>query len=135
MTSDEIHSPEPGASFPRLVGAVGGLFFLGFGLWAMAAPESFFESVADFEPYNEHFLMDIGAFQIGLGVALLLAGVLGRVDALAAALIGAGFGSAGHTISHIVGRDQGGTPAVDIPVFATLSVLLVAAGIVRWRRS
>ncbi|MEX1271449.1 MAG: hypothetical protein WEB55_03255 [Acidimicrobiia bacterium] len=59
--------------FPRAVAAFGGLVFLIFGLWAMIAPQSFFDSVAVFEPYNQHFVQDIGAFQIGLGAVLALA--------------------------------------------------------------
>lgn len=39
-------------------------------------PNPFFEQLAWFEPYNQHFIQDIGAFQIGLGVVLLIAAVL-----------------------------------------------------------
>jgi hypothetical protein len=41
----------------------------------MVDPRSFFTALAAFEPYNQHFIQDIGAFQIGLGAVLLLAGV------------------------------------------------------------
>jgi hypothetical protein len=119
--------------FSRGVGVVGGIFFVAFGVWAMVGPESFFDAVAAFEPYNQHFVQDIGAFQIGLGAVLLLAGIPARADALAVALIGVGVGSAAHTLSHVVGRDLGGKPNVDIPPFAVLSVLLLAGGLVRWR--
>jgi hypothetical protein len=119
--------------FSRGVGVIAGIFFLAFGLWAMIAPGSFFQAVAAFDPYNQHFVQDIGAFQIGLGAVLLLAGIPARADALAVALIGVGVGSAAHTLSHVLGRDLGGKPNVDIPLFAVLSVLLLAAGVVRWR--
>ncbi len=99
----------------------------------MVAPQSFFDAVATFEPYNEHFLLDIGAFQLGLGAVLLLAALASRQDTLAVALIGVSVGSAAHTVSHILGRDLGGTPEVDIPVFFILTVLLVAGGVMRWR--
>jgi hypothetical protein len=72
----------------------------------MVSPESFFEAVAAFEPYNQHFLQDIGAFQVGLGVVLLLAGVSSRTDGLTIALIGVGVAVAFHTVSHVVGRQQ-----------------------------
>ena len=101
----------------------------------MVGPMSFFEALAAFEPYNQHFLQDIGAFQIGLGAVLLLAAISDSADALAVGLVAVGLGSAAHTISHFAGRDLGGTPAVDIPVLALLSLVLLAAGLVRWREN
>jgi hypothetical protein len=41
-------------------------------------------------------------------------------------------GSAAHVVSHAVGHDLGGTPAVDIPFFSILTVLLLTAGGYRW---
>lgn len=64
---------------------------------------------------------------------LLLAAIPARTDALAVGLIGVGIGAAAHTVSHVVGRDLGGKPEVDIPLFAVLTVLLLVAGLVRWR--
>jgi multicomponent Na+:H+ antiporter subunit D len=52
----------------------------------MIAPTSFFEQAATFEPYNAHFIRDLGAFQIGLGAVLLLAAF--SRDALLVALAG-----------------------------------------------
>lgn len=119
--------------FPRAIGVVGGVSFLASGVWAMVGPESFFDAVATFEPYNQHFVQDVGAFQVGLGAVLLLAAIPARADALAIGLIGVGIGSAAHTVSHIVGRDLGGKPEVDISLFAVFTVLLLVAGLVRWR--
>ena len=118
--------------FPRAVGVLGGASFLASGLWAMAGPESFFETVATFEPYNQHFIQDVGAFQIGLGAVLLLAAMWTRADAVAVGLVGVGIGSTAHTISHVIGRDLGGRPELDIPLTALMSVLLLAGGL--WRR-
>lgn len=39
----------------------------------MISPQGFFETMADFEPYNAHLLQDVGAFQLGLGATLILA--------------------------------------------------------------
>ena len=119
---------------PRAIGALGGVSFLATGLWAMAGPESFFETLAIFEPYNQHFIQDVGAFQIGLGAVLLLAAIPARADALAVGLIGVGIGSSAHTVSHVVGRDLGGTPERDIPLLAVMSLLLLAGGLWRWRQ-
>ena len=97
---------------------------MGFGVWAMAVPQSFFERLATFEPYNQHLIQDIGAFQIGLGSVLLLAVLSRGAGELAVALVGSGIGAAAHVVSHVVGRDLGGRPEVDIPVFAVLAAPL-----------
>ena len=99
----------------------------------MIGPESFFDAAAPFEPYNQHFVQDTGAFQLGLGAVLLLATISAGADALAVGLLGVGAGSAAHVISHLVGLELGGTPARDIPLFTVLTLLLVAAGLLRWR--
>jgi hypothetical protein len=45
-------------------------------LWAFLDARTFFNEVATFEPYNEHLVHDIGAFQIGIGA--MLAGTVWR---------------------------------------------------------
>lgn len=122
-------------AFAGAVGVAGAASFVGFGVWAMAVPRSFFERVATFEPYNQHLIQDIGAFQIGLGSVLLLAVLFPGAGALAIALLGAGIGAGAHVVSHVVGRDLGGRPEVDIPVFAVLAASLVAAGVSGWLTS
>jgi hypothetical protein len=121
-----------GWGYPRIVAVLAGVFLVLFGVWALAAPEPFFESVATFEPYNQHFVQDLGAFQIGLGAVLVLAATFR--DALVVGLLGVGLGSAAHVVSHAVGHDLGGEPAVDIPFFSIVTVLLVSAGMVRLSR-
>ena len=123
----------PSTRIPRAVAVIGGIGFVALGLWAMIAPRSFFEALATFEPYNQHFLQDIGAFQIGLGAVLLLAGMPVRADAMTVALVGVGVGAALHAVSHVVGQDLGGAPEREIPAFAVMAVLLLAAGGFRWR--
>ena len=123
-----------GNTLPRVVAILGGVGFVALGVWALVDPQSFFEALARFEPYNQHFLQDIGAFQVGLGVVLLLAGLSVRADGLTGALVGVGVAAALHTVSHIAGRDLGGVPERDIPVFAAMAVTLLAAGGLRWRR-
>ena len=120
-------------NLPRVVAVVGGAGFVAAGVWAMLDPRSFFEAVARFEPYNQHFLQDIGAFQVGLGIVLLLAGLSGRADGLTVALVGVGVAAALHTVSHLVGRDLGGVPGRDIPTFAVIAAILLVAGGWRWR--
>ena len=134
MTDADTRSGRFSNRFPRVVAAVGGISFVALGAWSLIAPRSFFDTIARFEPYNQHFLQDVGAFQIGLGVVLLLAGLPAYFDGLAAALIGGGIGSALHTVSHVVGINLGGNPATDIPALAALSAILVVAGWFRRRR-
>lgn len=119
--------------FGQVVSGLAGVFFTVSGAWAMVDPRSFFDAVATFEPYNQHFVQDIGAFQIGLGVVLLLALAVEAAGALAVALLGVGVGSAAHVVSHLVGHDLGGTPETDLPFFSLVTVLLVGAGLALWR--
>ena len=58
-----------------------------------------------------------------------------RPDGLTVALVGVGVGAALHTVSHIVGRDLGGAPEREIPGFAGIAVLFLAAGWFRWRQT
>lgn len=125
--------PRPVAPWIRTVTLIGAAFFVGFGLWAFLAPQSFFEQLAMFEPYNVHFLHDVGAFQVGLGAVLALAAFPDRVDGLAAALLGVGTGALVHVIGHVIDSGLGGTPSTDIPTLGILTVVLLAAGIARQR--
>lgn len=107
---------------------IGAVTFLAGGAWAMVAPRSFFDRAATFEPYNQHLLQDIGAFQIGIGVVLALAATRPALTASAVALLGSGVGAAAHVVSHVIGHDLGGRPATDIPSFSLIALLLLAAG-------
>ena len=118
---------------PRAVAATGGIGLVGLGAWAMVSPTTFLEALARFEPYNQHFLQDIGALTIGSGAVLLLAAAMPRADLLAAALLGTGVGAALHVVSHAIGMDLGGNPGIDIPAFGGLAVILLIAGAIRWR--
>jgi hypothetical protein len=117
----------------RRIAAAGAVGFLAIGLWAFVDPESFFDQVATFEPYNQHLLQDIGAFLIGLGAVLGLAVLLRGADALTVALLGAGIGSAAHAVSHVIGHDLGGRPGVEIPLFGLLALVLLVPGVLGWR--
>lgn len=125
--------PRPVAPWIRAVTLIGAAFLVGVGLWAFLAPQSFFDQLATFEPYNVHFLHDIGAFQVGLGAVLALAAFPDRVDGLAAALLGVGGGALLHTLGHVIDSDLGGSPTTDIPTLGILAVVLLAAGIARQR--
>lgn len=116
--------------FATIVLWLAAIFFLAPGIWAFAAPHSFYEQVAHFEPYNRHLIHDVGAFQMGIGAALLLA--TRWDDARFVALAGAGVGASVHLLSHIIDYDLGGE-STDVPVFALLAALLLLAAAARWR--
>lgn len=135
MSEQSTHAVREPSATIRLVAIVGGLAFLGLGLWALVAPRSFFDTLATFEPYNRHLLHDLGAFQAGLGAVLILAAFPRRIDGLAAALFGVGIGAALHVVSHILDVDLGGTPSTDIPSLSILALVLLIAGSVRARNA
>lgn len=129
-TSTVRRNPDP---VVRWVTLLGGLVFLLFGAWGFVEPRSFFDAVAVFEPYNAHFVRDIGAFQFGLGAVLVL--IVVASDAHAAALLGVAAGSGLHAVGHVIDRELGGTPATDIPTFAVIALVLAWAGYRRLQRT
>ena len=122
-------------TFARVVAILVGLQFAVVGAWAMVDPRSFFDTLATFQPYNQHLLQDLGAFQVGLGVVLLLAAWRPRASGLAIALLGVGVGAALHALSHVIGRDLGGNPQSDIPLFVLIAALTLVAGALSWTAS
>lgn len=109
--------------------AFGAVFFLGLGLWAFFDASSFYDEIADFPPYNPHFLHDVGAFHAGLGAVLLLALLFPR-DAILVALGGVGFGATLHFAAHVRDHDLGGTDT-DTALLGVLGVLMLLAA--AWR--
>jgi hypothetical protein len=110
--------------------ALGALVFVVPGVWAFLWPKSFYETVATYPPYNLHLFHDLGAFQLGIGVALLAALVWS--DALLVALIGGTVGMGVHAVSHFLDHDLGGRDS-DPWLLTVLTVLLAAALVVRAR--
>jgi peptidoglycan/LPS O-acetylase OafA/YrhL len=119
----------------QVVAILAAIIFIAFGLWSFFDPSSFFDEVATFEPYNEHLLHDIGAFQIGVGAGIVFA-LIWRNDALLAALAGAGVGATFHFISHVQDHGEGGREG-DPYLLGLLAAVIVAAAVARWaaRRS
>lgn len=109
--------------------ALVGTFTLVAGVWCLIDPGSFAKFV-NFEPH-EHFLHDVGAFQLGLGVTLLLALIWS--DALATALAGFIVANTVHTVNHVMDMHLGGTPA-QAWLLGAASVGLVIAFVLRLRQ-
>ena len=116
----------------RVVVAVVGLITVGIGAWSFFDPTSFFDRIALFPPYNEHLLHDIGAFEIGLGVALWLA--LVWADALLVVLTANAVATTVHVVAHVIDRGLGGHPLRDISSLLLLAVVLVIAAGLRLRQ-
>src|SRR5687767_6418396 len=101
-------------NFPKVVAIAGGISLIATGLYAFLAPQSFFDTLATFPPYNEHFIHDIGAFQIGIGAMLVLVAI--AADGLGAVLVGAATGQTAHLIAHVLDRDRGENQGTTIPL-------------------
>lgn len=91
------------------------------GLWAFLAPRSFFDTLATFEPFNAHFIRDIGTIQVGVGVAGMVGAA--RTRPVVVGLAGLVAFQVLHVVSHIVDRDAGGRPGFDIPALSVLAAL------------
>jgi PPOX class probable F420-dependent enzyme len=118
-----------GRSFVLAVTLVAGGFMVAAGAWALLGPGSFADA-AGF-PRHTHFVHDAGAFQLGIGITLLLA-VVWR-DGLALALAGMLVANTVHTVNHAVDLDLGGR-GLDPWGLATVSLLAAAALVVRLRQ-
>jgi hypothetical protein len=116
--------------FVRAAVVVLALFWLGSGIWLVAAPHSFYKELATFPPYNRHFLHDAGVFSTALGACLLGALVWG--DALSVVLGGVAVGSVLHVGSHLVDSDLGGRSSDPIGL-GLIAALAVAGTVVRRR--
>ncbi|MEA2646478.1 MAG: hypothetical protein QOE92_1561 [Chloroflexota bacterium] len=123
--------PAPASLTVRVIVALAGTFTVAAGLWALLDPVSFYTTIGAFPPYNEHFLHDIGAFQLGLGLSLLVA--LFWSDALLAVLAAGAISATAHWGAHFVDRALGGHPTIDIPFFLVVAALLWLAAAIRLR--
>lgn len=106
-----------------IVVAVFGVFTLLLGLWALIDASSFYDNIGEFPPYNNHFVHDVGAFQTGIGAALLFA-LAWRDDAILAVLGGAAAGAVAHEIAHIIDADDGGRDSDPFTLGLIAAVLL-----------
>ena len=112
----------------RPLWAIVGLLLIGTGVWAFFAPQSFYDNVATYPPFNRHLYRDIGAFTIGLGSAFFIA--MRWRDALTVAIATNAVAGVFHAVSHIIDRDLGGR-ASDPWLFSAGGLALAIAA---WRR-
>lgn len=111
------------------------LQFGAIGLWAVAAPRSFYDSfpgagrawVAVDGPYNEHLVRDVGAFFAALAVATGFALVTRSATAIRVAGLAVAVFSFPHAIYHAATADL--LPAVDATVSVTSLFLGAVLGV------
>src|SRR2546423_8281650 len=103
-----------------------GLITATIGVWCLIDPRSFAEAVGF--GAHEHFVHDVGAFQVGLGVILLLALIWS--DALATALAGYIVSNTVHAVNHFLDLDLGGS-ALQAWALSAMTVVLVIAFVLR----
>lgn len=111
------------------VTAVVGAATVGIGIWCLIDPTSFAHAVGF--GAHQHFLHDVGAFQLGLGLTLLLA--LIWADALATALVGFIVANTVHTVNHVMDLDLGGS-VTQAWLLGAISVALIVAFMLRFRQ-
>jgi hypothetical protein len=114
----------------RVIWVLAVAVFVVTGVWPFVSPDTFFDAVVAFPPYNAHLMRDIGVFTLGAAGALVAA--MRFKDTLLVALIGASTAALAHVVAHVVDSDLGGNPT-DIPGLAVLAAILVAGTVVRMR--
>jgi hypothetical protein len=87
------------SAFVRAVVITAGIFYAFTGLALLVAPQWFFETIGNFPPFNRHYMGDLGAFLLPVGLGLLAASRdPGRYLALIGAVAGANLI---HAINHV----------------------------------
>jgi PPOX class probable F420-dependent enzyme len=119
----------PARMYLVTITALVGLLTAAIGVWCLSDPRSFAQ-FAGF-PAHEHFVHDVGAFQVGLGVLLLLALIWS--DALVTVLAGYIVANTVHTVNHTVDLDLGGS-ALQAWALGAASVALIIAFVLRVRQ-
>jgi len=102
------------------------------GAAALFAPAWFFTAIGDFAPFNRHYIGDVGAFVLALGVGLLLAArdpVRHRLVVGVAAL-GSGLHTSNHLYDDFLAGEWAGHFFSDTLPLLALAVLLA---VVYWR--
>lgn len=130
LTATSTRRPWAGSRAARAIALAAGAFYIVVGLWAILAPDSFFGVIAPFPPFNRHLFHDLGAFQVGLGLALVL-GATAR-GALMPALLAVLAASLLHLASHLEDRALGGH-STDLVGLGLLCALLLAAVVLERR--
>lgn len=104
------------------------------GVLAILAPEVFYEQLGPYPPRNDHFIRDLGSWQIALGLAALAAW---RMPPLRVPVLGVlAVQYTLHAVSHLIDVDRS-DPSWNGPVVLALQVLgalVLTAVLIKERR-
>jgi hypothetical protein len=108
----------------RIALALAGVFTIASAVAELVAPSWFFETIGPYPPYNRHYIGDLGAFVLPLGIGLLLA----ARDPLRyrALVVLAAIGNLAHAANHLVDA----LPPVQLPRATLDAISLGAVGLV-----
>ena len=111
--------------FIRATILTAGLLHLLTGIAMLVAPEWFFQNIGTFPPYNRHYIGDLGAFQLPLGIGLLWAARAPERHRLFIAMVAVG--NLIHLLNHAYDDIQADTLPRSQTVFLILFVAFLAA--------
>lgn len=109
----------------RALLAAFGALTLAIGLWLAISPASFAENVAPYPDAGDHFLRDLGTYNIALGMAFLVA--VGRPTWRAPVLFFAAAQATIHAVNHLIDigdTDPGWLGPVNFAAIGLIAVLL-----------
>jgi len=118
-------------TFAQIVVAIAGAVNLIAGAMLLLAPAWFFEAIGNFPPFNRHYMGDVGAFLLPLGVGLMIAAAdphrhRGLIGVAAA-------GSLLHVGNHlyddfVIGQSSAHFVSETLPLLVLAILLIVAYG-------
>ena len=97
------------------------------GVWVLADPGSFYDVIATYEPRNDHFLRDVGSWNVALGLAALYGARRASWRAPMLGILAVQFGL--HSVSHLIDIGDADPEALGVFNFVLLAgttVLLAA---------
>jgi len=103
-----------------------GLYHLLLGVAMVAAPRTFFDDVATYGAFNDHYIRDVATFYLALGVVLLVA--VGKTSWQTPLLVFAALQYGFHVVNHlwdIADTDPGWLGPANAAALALIGVVLV----------
>jgi hypothetical protein len=128
MQSQTVWST-PCINWGQIIVAVNGALLTFTGTALLFAPEWFYQTIGTFPPFNRHYTGDLGAFQLPLGVALLLAAKHPTQHRLLLWSVAGGnlLHAFNHAYDALVDRASVGHWLIDVAPLLIMTLLLMAA--------